>query len=391
MAKKRIVIVGGGVGGIAAAKSLAPELRRARVDYEITIVAKEKKHFMPPLFFDVALGEAQPGETHAPIANAEARLGVRVVVDPAVRIDAANRRVMLESGSSVEYDYLIVALGSTYEWSKYPGLAEAGHHNYTLEGALRLREALAGFRGGRVVILIPESPWRCGIYPYEAATVLAAAFKKKGIKASITLLDPGAKPAAPLGPDISGMFTRAFEEYGVEFIQHKGLEEVNPEKQVVRASNLEEKYDLLIKVPPPGLPAPLRASEGFTLSGDERFAPVRGPNFRHPDYDDVYMVGEHSMPPAGLSMAGVFVHNAAFLASTRILQDVIGFYPAYNMPVAVCAGYVGDKAFLGQCESPYDTERGSYVFAGNCYLGPILAIAKPFKYGFYKSWLDILR
>ncbi len=388
---KRVVIIGGGVGGVASAKVIATEAQKNNVDVEITLVTKESRHYMPPLFFDVAMGEAAPEETYAPIENLSKYFGVNVLVDPVDHIDAANHTVVTSSGRRLEYDYLIVALGSSYEWNKYPGLAEAGYHNYDLEGAIRLRDALRRFKGGKVVILIPETPYRCGIYPYEAATVLATSFRNAGIKAEVTVLTPDPKPVTPLGKDIHKMWFDAFEELGVEYVVHKGLQEVDVANNVVRTANVEEKFDLLIKIPPPGLPDPLKRSEGFVWKNDERFAPAKAPTFQHPEYDNVYMVGEHSMVPAGISMAGVFVHNASLVASNNLLADILGFYPRYSIPTATCAGYVKDKGFMGHCEIRYNPETGKYEWANRCYLGPISSLARLFKMGFYKSWLDSLR
>jgi len=157
---KKIVILGGGVGGVAAARALTAELSKHGVDAEVTLVTKEEKHYMPPLFFDVAMGEAAPHETYAPITALEQRYGVKVVVDPAEKIDAANRVVVTKGGAKLDYDYLIVALGTTQEWGKYPGLAEEGYHNYTLEGAIEFRKALSQFKGGDLVILrVPLQVW----------------------------------------------------------------------------------------------------------------------------------------------------------------------------------------------------------------------------------------
>ena len=391
MTTRKVVILGGGVGGVASAKMISEEARKHSVNLEVTLVTKERRHYMPPLFFDVAMGEASPEETYAPIENLSRYFGVNVLVDPVNYIDAANHTVVTGSGRKIEYDYLVVALGTTYEWGKYPGLAKAGYHNYDLEGAIKLRDALRRFKGGKVVIFIPETPYRCGIYPYEAATVLAVSFRNAGIKAEVTVLTPDPKPVTPLGKDIHKMWFDAFEELGVEYVVHKGTQEIDGTRRIVRTTNVEEKYDLLIKVPPPGLPDPLKKSEGFTWKQDERFAPAKPPTFRHPEYDNVYMVGEHSMVPAGISLAGVFVHNASLVASNNLLADIIGFYPRYTIPTATCAGYVKDKGFMGHCEIRYNPETGKYEWADRCYVGPISSLARLFKVGFYKSWLDSLR
>ena len=386
---KRIVILGGGIGGVAALRTLEHGLKVHKADVEITVITKSRRHYMPPMFFDVAIGEVSPEETFVDTENIR-RLGARIVYGEAIRVDAANRRVFLADGSSVEYDYLVVALGSKYDWRRYPGLEEAGYHNYTLDGALGLREALARFRGGDVVVLVPEIPYRCGIYPYEAATVFAAMFQRRGIKANVKVVAPSPKPVARLGRDISSFVSRVMEELGVEYVRHKGLEEVDVEKRLVRAGNVEEKYDLLVKVPPPGLPDVLASSEGFTFRDDPRFAPARGRDFRHPEYDDVYMVGEHSLPPLGLSMAGAFVHNAAFLAMGNLLADLVGVEPPFRMPAVTCAGYAGFKGFLGHCEPKYVEEKDVYDMKGRCYLGPALGLIRLVKLGYYKSWLSAL-
>ena len=121
----------------------------------------------------------------------------------------------------------------------------------------------------------------------------------------------------PLGPDVSETWRARMEELGVEIVRHNGLQEVGGRRRVVRAGNVEEKYDLLIKVPPSRLPEPLAKSEGFQLKGDPRWAPADPKTFRHPGYDDVFLVGEHSMPSVGLPTAGIPVHFAADYAPSR--------------------------------------------------------------------------
>ena len=127
MTPRKVVILGGGVGGVASAKMISEEARKHSVNLEVTLVTKERRHYMPPLFFDVAMGEASPEETYAPIENLSRYFGVNVLVDPVNYIDAANHTVVTGSGRKIEYDYLVVALGTTYEWGKYPGLAKAGY------------------------------------------------------------------------------------------------------------------------------------------------------------------------------------------------------------------------------------------------------------------------
>ena len=384
---KRILILGGGTGGVVAAKRLSSKLR-GREDVEITLVTDNPYHEFQPLYFDLAVGNASPEEIRAPITSLERR-GVHVVIDKVESIDAANRTVKGRRGV-YGYDYLIVALGVRYGWEAYRGLAEAGYHNYTLEGAVELSKALARFKKGRLVVLVPELPHRCGMYPHEAATMLAESFRNRGLDVEVVLMTPEKSPMGALGADFPRTWLPLYEKLGVERVIHNGLEEVDASRRIIRARNVEEKYDLLIKVPPSRLPTPLEKSEGFQYKQDPRWAPARGRDFRHPDYDDVYLTGEHSMVPAGLVTAGIPVHYATELASDLVAADITGAYVPGMTRVMTCVGYYGASSGLaGNCEVEYDEKQDKRRL--KCYLAGISPIIRLMKEAFYKAWVASLK
>ncbi len=386
---KRVLILGGGTGGYIALRGLARANESLGAGFQVTMITASPWHDFQPLYADLAFGMIDKEKIRASVENFK-RFGAEIKIDRATRIDAANRRVETESGQAYEYDYLIVSLGTKYGWDAYPGLAEEGFHNYTMEGAEEMRQALARFKGGRIVVLVPETPHRCGMYPYEASTHLAETFRNRGINVEVKLLSPGEMPLGPLGHEISKAWRERMEEAGVEYVPIKSLEEIDAEKKMVRAGNVEERYDLLIKVPPSRLPDVLANSEGFQWKMDNRFAPVRGYNFRHPDYDDVYMVGEHSMPPAGLPTAGIPVHYAAEIAANSIVSEVMGAYPVY-MPRGMipCIGYYGLSAFAGFCEVWYNEQEGRRIL--KCYSVSRSPIIRLMKQAFYESWISAIK
>lgn len=388
---KRVLVLGGGVGGYIVARKLAETARRRKLDIEVTMLTDSPWHEFPPLFMDVAFGTAVPEDARASIESAGRKFGFRVLLDKAVRIDAGNRVVETGKSGRIGYDYLVVSLGVRYGWDAYPGLAQYGVHNYTLDGALEMARELARFKGGRVVVLVPETPHRCGIYPYEAATQLAETMRNRGVKAEVVIVAPDAKPVAPLGSDVSGAVRELLDRLGVEMVQHNGLQEVDGVKRVVRAGNVEEHFDLLVKVPPSRLPEVLAESEGFQYKSDPRWAPARPRDFRHPGYDDVFMVGEHSMPVVGLPAAGVPVHFAAEYAADQILSEVSGGYPVAGYARAMsCVSYYGASAGLGfTCEMSYNesTSRWSFV----CYTISSSPLVRLLKEAFYKSWIAALK
>ncbi|WP_456369179.1 NAD(P)/FAD-dependent oxidoreductase [Thermococcus sp.] len=379
----RILILGGGTAGLVAARYLKAEIDRLKLNADVTMVTASERHYMPPLFMEVALGSAEAHETWAPIRNAEKIYGFKVDIDRVTDIDLANRQVRTESGKVYDYDYLFLGLGVKYAWDKYRGFEQYGYHNYTLEGALELRKALASFNGGRIVIYVPETPHRCGIYPFEMSLNLRAYFEHRGIEnVDIKVVHPGGGPAKALGPGILRFFEKEMAKARAEFVHHDGHVEITPTKVVTE--NVEVEYDLLIKVPPIAIP------DIMSFMADEkdpRWARVKGPDFRYPDYDDVYIVSEASMPPLGLLTAGVPLHNASIVAATSILHEIHGGYPVAEYAPTMCLGHGYNTGFAGNCEYEWTGSK----YKRTCYLLFKSPLVRLMKDSFYRGWLDSLR
>jgi NADH dehydrogenase len=119
----RVVIIGGGFGGLAAAQSL----RRSPV--QVTLLDRHNYHLFQPLLYQVATGSLSPANVAAPLRNILKRQkNTEVLLAEAVNIDAASRRVILSDGT-IEYDTLILATGSSHQyfghddWEQFaPGL-----------------------------------------------------------------------------------------------------------------------------------------------------------------------------------------------------------------------------------------------------------------------------
>jgi NADH dehydrogenase len=132
----RVVIVGGGFGGLSAAK----KLRHAPV--QVTLIDRCNYHLFQPLLYQVATGALSPANIASPLRNVlKNQKNTRVLLAEATRIDAAGRRVILSDGE-IPYDTLIVATGSSHqyfghdEWEKFaPGLK-------TVEDATAMRRRI---------------------------------------------------------------------------------------------------------------------------------------------------------------------------------------------------------------------------------------------------------
>ncbi len=138
-ARPHIVIIGGGFGGIYAARYLA------KLPVDITVIDRENYHLFQPLLYQVATAALSAGDIASPIRSILRRFkNVRVVMGEVTDIDQTTKRVMLKEGGDYHYDFLIVAAGATGtyfghdEWAKHaPGLK-------SIEDALDIRRRILG-------------------------------------------------------------------------------------------------------------------------------------------------------------------------------------------------------------------------------------------------------
>ena len=134
VSRPRVVVVGGGFGGVNAAKALA------HMPVDVTVVDRRNYYVFQPLLYQVALAVLSPGDIAQPIRSIlKHNRNTEVLMDEVVGIDTAAQKISLKTGASLGYDYLVLATGSTHsyfgkdEWAKVaPGLK-------TLEDAVEIR------------------------------------------------------------------------------------------------------------------------------------------------------------------------------------------------------------------------------------------------------------
>src|SRR5215469_12144821 len=120
----RVVVIGGGFGGLNAALGLA------NADVQVTILDRKNHHTFQPLLYQVALAALSPADIAAPIRKAvHGKENTEVLIGNVVGFDLTRRLIRLEEGIDVPYDYVVVAAGATHsyfghdEWAKLaPGL-----------------------------------------------------------------------------------------------------------------------------------------------------------------------------------------------------------------------------------------------------------------------------
>ena len=137
--KQRIVILGGGFGGMRAAQALE------RAPVEITLLDRRNFHLFQPLLYQVATGSLSPGEIAAPLRSVFSRQkNVQVLLGDAVDLNPAARRVILRDQAEIAYDSLIVATGSQPSYYGHDDWRRFGPSLKTVEDATTIRHKLFG-------------------------------------------------------------------------------------------------------------------------------------------------------------------------------------------------------------------------------------------------------
>jgi NADH dehydrogenase len=132
-----VVIIGGGFGGLTAAKAL----RKAPV--RVTVIDRHNHHLFQPLLYQVATATLSPGDIASPIRwILRKNRNTRVLLGDVRTIDLDARRVSLEDGATVDYDFLIVATGTSHTYFGHDDWARHAPGLKTLEDALAIRRRI---------------------------------------------------------------------------------------------------------------------------------------------------------------------------------------------------------------------------------------------------------
>jgi len=318
----RIVVLGGGVGGTLAANLLAKRLGR---DARVTVVDPTGMHVYQPGFLYAALGKAN-GRWLARDERTLLRDDVELIVEAATRVEAEQGVVRLGHGGSLAWDYLVLATGARLLPDQVPGLVEGAHEFYSLEGALRLREALRRFGGGRVLVGVAGIPYKCPPAPVEFTLMLDQYLRKRGVrdKSELTLLSP-LNRAFTIEP-ASKLVQPLMEARGIGLETFFNVESVDPAAGTV--SSLEgdkAAYDLLVLVPPHAGQAVVEAS-GLGDAGG--WVPTDRTTLQHLRHERVFALGDATDLP--ISKSGSTAHFEAPVIASRIASLVRGTAPKVN-------------------------------------------------------------
>jgi sulfide:quinone oxidoreductase len=304
----RVVVLGAGFGGLELTTRLSDEFGDA---VELVLIDRSDGFVFGFSKLDVMFSRAPESSVHHAYRDL-VKPGVRFVQSTVRAINPAARRVETDAGS-FDADVLVVALGADLDPGATPGLVEGGHEFYTEAGAFALRDVLANFDGGRVVIGVTSTPFKCPPAPSETALLMHDFLTRRGLRdrSEIALVMPLPVPIPP-SPTASKALLAAFAERKITFHPQVMVRELDPARRVAAfVDGTEMPYDLFLGVPLHRAPAVVLES-GLAVDG---WIPV-DPLTLETAFESVFAVGD--VASVGTPKAGVFAEGQAVVVAERI-------------------------------------------------------------------------
>jgi sulfide:quinone oxidoreductase len=385
---KRILILGAGFGGLTAANLLRKNLSSssAQVEHQISIT-DHKDYFMMGLVNLWILSGIRTLEDSKIALNRLENRGIRFLNDKVTGIDVASKTVTIGRSSTLklEYDYLLIALGTEYAVEEVKGFLENGGFNlYDEEQVPKLRETILSLKKGRIAICITSIPYKCPPAPYEASMLINDILVKKGTRDSIDIdiytPTPIALPVA--GAKVSQDVIRLLNDNHINFHPLHKIKIVLDREKIEFENGNMVNYDLLIAIPPHRVPEVIRSSglikQGQNWINVDKFS-------LKTDYENVFAIGDVNEIKVNENMvipkAGIFAEAQAKVVSQQIIDDI------ENNTNKMSSKFDGK----GFCFMEVGDKKAGYV-AADFYneLGPVALLELPSE-GSYKKKLDFER
>ena len=317
---KRVLILGGGFGGIAAARRLKQTLG----EEDEVILVDRRDHFMVGFRKTWALtGQSTLEAGQRPLDSLRS-LGIRVMQDPVTRIDPAARTAWM-GDQRLSADALVIALGAELAPDAVPGFGQYAYDVYDPQDIPRAAQALREFQGGKLLIGVFGVPYKCPPAPYEMALLIRETLESRGVKAEVEVFTPQPVSMPLLGQVGCDIIESRLADNGITFLPNRKASAVEAGEVVF--PNERRRFDLLFGIPPHRPPAVVREAG---LVGESGWVSVNSRTLET-QFPGVYAIGDvvQIMMANGkpLPKAGVFAEAMGETVADRIGANFAGKEP----------------------------------------------------------------
>jgi sulfide:quinone oxidoreductase len=368
-----VVVLGAGLGGTIMAYELVPQLRR---EDKLTVIGQGPRYHFVPSNPWVAIGWRQRGEIEVDLPDVMQRKGIRFLEQGARRVHPDENRVELEDGSSVSYDYLVIATGPDLAFDEVPGLGPDGHTQSIchVDHAVKAKEAFDRFAKSPGPIVVGAAAGASCFGPaYEFVFILDTELRKRRIRDRVPMTFVTSEPyIGHLGldgvGDTKGLLESEMRNRHIKWITNARVkaadpgkmtaEEIGEDGSVRKVHELPFGYAMILPafrgVPAVHGIAGLTNPRGFILIDKTQ---------RNPAFPNVFGIGvcvaippvSPTPVPTGVPKTGFMIESMVTATAQNIGALLRGKLatsePTWN---AVCLADFGDGgvAFVAQPQIP---------------------------------------
>jgi len=359
-ANPKVLVVGGGYGGAAAAKYVRLWSRAA---IDVSLVEPAADFISCPLSNLVLGGSRQIGDVTLSHDGLARRHGVRIVRDWVQAIDADRRTVQLSGGDTLSYDRLILSPGVDFIWDQLPGMQQAGVREKILHAwkagpqttALRAQlEAMPD--GGTFAMTVPPAPYRCPPGPYERVCQVAHYFSRHKPRSRVLLLDAN--------PDVvskGALFRKVWKErYGSIIDYRPGFRTVDVDAGTLTAvSEFDDREQAsVLNVVPPQRAADIAVQTGLA-SANKRWCDVDFLTFESTQAKGIHVIGDAIQTAPLMPKSAHMANQHAKVCAAAVVDLLSDRQPEpFPMLTNTCYSFISDKDVIHVASvHAYDAEQ----------------------------------
>ena len=318
----KVLILGGGFGGVVAAERLAEQLGD---EHQITLVSRSRQFVFYPALVRLAFGKSELSDVAFDLRRSMLNRRINFIEAEVAHIDPTEQSVTIAHGQvegKLSYDYLIFALGRRLATESITGFYEHAHHLLNVDKAISFGKAVKKFHEGRAVFG-QCSGARLPVPVYESAFALARRLKANGERerVKITIVSPTTLESELVDPAGAKVLKKALDTHQIEFLPNLQIQSLTQNSAMTKSGDAID-FDLLMLMPP------FRGSSAASYVGitnEEGYIKVDS-TMRVAGCERIYAVGDCTNFD-GPKMGHMAVRQAE-VAATNLAAEIEGRAPA---------------------------------------------------------------
>ncbi len=333
----KVVVIGGGYGGASAARAL----KQAVPSIQVTLVEPQDRFVSCP-FSNLVLAGLRDMPSITFRYDALTAEGITLVRSKARDVDAQRKVAILEDGTELPWDRLILSPGIDLRWGALEGYDEAAaqvmpHAWKAGPQTLRLSAQLEAMEdGGLVVIAAPAAPFRCPPGPYERASMIAHFLKARKPRSKLLLLD--AKDTFSKKP----LFLEAWAEHYPNVLEWRGasndgrVSRVDPATMTLETDFETIKADVANIIPPQKASA---IAERAGVADRTGWCPIDAISFESPLQPGMHVIGDATIA-APMPKSAFSANLQGKVCAIQVARMLAGLEPEPTILANTCYSYV---------------------------------------------------